>query len=134
MGIQFHTLLAAALLALTLPCVAQELDRFSVTMKPFDTSGQVDPEFAETLSRQLMRAIEETSDFRIVPGGPTRYYLKGRVFADEKRHFVSLELHEAQTGRVHWLENYDYRSITPEMMAEDVVEELTAALRSDAWP
>ena len=107
MNMRIRTLLVAAVLALPLAGASQELSRFNVAMKPFEANGQVDAEFAETLSRQLVRAIEQRSDFRIVPGGPTRYYLKGQVFADEKRQFVSLQLHEAQTGRMFWLEQYD---------------------------
>jgi hypothetical protein len=102
-------------------------------MKPFEAVGQVDPEFAKSLSRQLMQSIEQNSEFRIVSGGPTRYYLRGQVFADAKRRFVTLQLFEAQTNRMLWLENYDYRGITADMMATDIIAELSSALRSDAW-
>ena len=71
-------LLAAAALMLPLPCISQELSRLNLTIKPFEAVGQAEPEFAKTLSRQLMQAIEQRSDFRIVSGGPTRYYLKAR--------------------------------------------------------
>lgn len=131
MGIRLRTLLAAAVLALPPPCISQELNRIAVIMRPFEAVGQADPEFAKSLSRQFMRAIEQNSDFRIASGGPARYHLKGEVFADGERHFVTLRLFEARTDRTLWVENYDYRSITADMMAADVIEELSTASRAD---
>lgn len=127
------TLLAVAMLALPLPCISQELSRLNVTMKAFEASGDVDTEYAESLSHQLMVAIEQSSEFRITPGGPTRFYLKGLVRADKKRHLITLQLFETQTNRVLWLESYDYRRVNADKMAADVISELYSALSDDRW-
>ena len=126
-------LLAAAALLFPLQCISQELSRLNVTIKPFEAVGQVESEFAVTLSRQLMQAIERRSDFRVVSGGPTRFYLKGQVLADDKRNLVTLQLFESQTNRILWLENYDYLKATAEEMADDVIAELLNALGPDTW-
>ena len=126
-------LLAVAVLALSSPCTAQEFDLLAVTMKPFEVLGQADPEFARSLSSQIMRAIERNSDFRVAPGGPTPYYIKGEVLTDDKRHFVTLRLFEGRTDRMLWLENYDYRGVSADLMAEDVVEALYEAVASNTW-
>ena len=127
-------LLAAAALMLPSPCISQELSRLNLIIKPFEAVGQAEPEFAKTMSRQLMQAIERRSDFRVVSGGPTRYYLKGQILADDKRNLVTLQLFESQSNRSLWLENYDYRSVTADEMADDVVAELLEALGPEAWP
>jgi TolB-like protein len=127
-------LLAAAALLFPSACISQELSRLNLSMKPFEAVGQAEPEFAKTLSRQLMQAIERRSDFRVVYGGPTRYYLKGQVLADDKRSLVTLQLFESQSNRSLWLENYDYRSVTADEMADDIVAELLEALGPEAWP
>jgi len=92
MNMRICTFLVAAALALPVPCFSQELSRLYVTMKPLEAVGEVDPEFAKILSRNLMQAIERDSDFRIKSGGPTRYYLKGQVSSNKERQFVTLQL------------------------------------------
>jgi hypothetical protein len=134
MGPRISTLFVAAVLALPFHCVSQELDRLEVTMRPFEAVGKADPEFAKSLGRQLKQAIERRSEFRIAPGGPTPYYLKGQVFADGQRHFVTLQLLEAKTDRTLWVENYDYRGITADVMATDVIAALYSASGSDRGP
>ena len=133
MSIRICVLLAAVVLALPAPGLSQELSRLNVTMKPFEAVGEVDREFAKTMSRQLMRAIEYNSDFRITQGGSTRFYIKGQVTADKERHFVTLQLFETHTNRVLWVQNYGDRDIAADLMAEDVIAELSAALASDNW-
>lgn len=127
------TLLLFAILAFSVPCVSQELNRLDVAMRPFEAVGQADPEFVESLSLQLMRAIERNSEFRISPGGPTIYYLKGQVFTDGKRHSLTLQLIKARTDRTLWLENYDYRGVDVDMIATDVITALLSASPSDVW-
>jgi hypothetical protein len=129
MRTRIGALLAVAMLALPAPCFSQELSRLYVTMKPLEA----DPEFAKILSRNLMQAIERNSDFRIKSGGPTRFYLKGRVSANKERQFVTLELFETHTNRMLWLQNYADRDIAADLMAEDVIAELSAALAADNW-
>jgi hypothetical protein len=133
MSIRIGALLAVAVLALTAPCLSQELSRLYVTMKPLEAVGEVDPEFAKILSRNLMQAIERNSDFRIKSGGPTRYYLKGQVSANKERQLVTLQLFETHTNRMLWLQNYADRDIAADLMAEDVIAELSAALAADNW-
>ena len=127
-------LFAAAALLFPSACISQELSRLNLAMKPFEAVGQAEPEFAKTLSRQLMQAIERRSDFRVVSGGPTRYYLRGQILADDKRNLLTLQLFDSQSNRLLWLENYDYRSVAAEEMADDVVAELLEALGPEAWP
>lgn len=133
MGIRLSALLAGAMLMLALPCTSQELSQLNVAMKAFEAAGDVDSGYAESLSQQLMQAIEQRSDFRIVSGGPTRYYLKGQVVADDKRHFVTLQLFDSRTNRMIWLANWDYRGTTAYQMAADVIAELSAAMNSQDW-
>jgi hypothetical protein len=133
MSIRIGALLAVAVLALPAPCFSQELSRLYVTMKPLEAVGEVDPEFAKILSRNLMQAIERNSDFRIKSAGPTRYYLKGQVSANKERQFVTLQLFETHTNRMLWLQNYADRDIAADLMAEDVIAELSAALAADNW-
>ena len=133
MDIRICTFLVAAALAFPVPCISQELSRLYVSMKPLEAVGEVDPEFAKILSRNLMQAIERNSDFRIKSGGPTRYYLKGQVSANKERQFVTLQLFETHTNRMFWLQNYADRDIAADLMAEDVIAELSAALASDNW-
>lgn len=133
MDIRTCTFLVAAAFALPVPSISQELSRFNVTMKPLEAVGEVDPEFAKILSRNLMQDIERNSDFRIKSGGPTRYYLKGQVSAKKERQFVTLQLFETHTNRMLWLQNYADRDIAADLMAEDVIAELSAALASDNW-
>lgn len=130
---RISTLLVAALLALPLPCIPQEIGRLDVIVKPFEAVGQADPEFANTLWRQLAQAIERKSDFRIASGGSAYYYLKGQVLSDGKRHLVTLQLFKAKTDRRLWLENYDYRNTTADMMATDVIAALSSVPSSDTW-
>jgi hypothetical protein len=122
-----------ATLALPVPGVSQAPNAYVVVLKPIEAVGEADPEFVAFLSGELTRAIEKDSDFRVTSGGPTRYYLKGQVHTDDKRHLVTLQLFDANTDRVLWLGNYDYRSVPAREMAEDVIEELYAASRSDEW-
>lgn len=126
-------LLAAAVLLFPSTCISQELSRLNVTMKPFEAIGEVESDFAKTLSRDLMQAIERRSDFRVVSGGPTRFYLKGQILVDDKRSLVTLQLFESQTNRIIWLANYDYRKATAVEMADDVITELLNALGPDTW-
>jgi hypothetical protein len=127
------SLVAAALLAPPSPCISQELGRRDVIMKPFETMGQADPEFAKVLRHNLAQAIERNSDYRVAPGGSAYYYLKGQVLSDGKRHILSLRLFKAKTDRMLWLENYDYRTITADMMARDVIAALSSVPNSDTW-
>jgi len=69
-----------------------------------------------------------------VSGGPTRYYLRGQILADDKRNLLTLQLFDSQSNRSLWIENYDYRSVTADEMADDVVAELLEALGPEAWP
>ena len=131
MSIRICAFLAAAVLALPAPCFSQELSRLNVTMKPLEAVGEVDPEYAKILSRNLMQAIERNSVFRVTSGGPTRFYLKGQVSANKERQFVTLQLSETHTNRVPWLQNYDDRGINTGLMAEDGIAELYSALASD---
>ena len=126
-------IVAAATLALPLPCSSQVLGRLDVIMKPFETSGQVDPELAKSLRSQLAHSIERNSDFRIAAGGSAYYYLKGTMSSDGKRQFVTLQLIKAKTDRALWLQNYDYRGISADRMATDVIEALSSVTKSDTW-
>jgi TolB-like protein len=102
-------------------------------MKPFETSGQVDPELAKSLWGQLAQSIERNSDFRIAAGGPAYYYLVGRISSDGKLQFVTLQLFKAKTDRALWIQNYDYRGMSADRMAIDVIEALSSVTRSDTW-
>lgn len=131
--VAFRVLLAATLLALPVPCVAQALGRLDVVMKPFEAVGEADPEFAKSLWQQLAQAIERRSDFRVASGGSAYYYLKGQVLSDEKRHLLTLQLFKAKTDRALWLQNYDYRRISADSMATDVIAALSSVPSSDTW-
>ncbi len=102
-------------------------------MKPFETSGQVDPELAKSLWSQLAQSIERNSDFRIAAGGSAYYFLEGRMNSDGKRQFVTLQLFKAKTDRAIWLQNYEYRGMSADRMATDVIEALSSVTRSDTW-
>jgi hypothetical protein len=128
-----RAIVVAAALALPLPCSSEELGRLDVIMKPFETSGQVDPELAKSLWSQLAQSIERHSDFRIAAGGSAYYYLEGRMSSDGKRQFVALQLFKAKTDRAIWLQNYDYRGMSADRMATDVIEALSSVTRSDTW-
>lgn len=126
-------LLVSTLVALPVPCAAQEFGRLDVVMYPFEAVGEADPEFVKTLWRQLAQAIERKSDFRVALGGPSYYYLKGQVLTDGKRQLVTLQLFKAKTDRKLWLANYDYRRTTADSMATDVIEALSSVPNLDTW-
>ena len=127
------SLIAAALLAAPAPCLSQEPIRFDLVMKPFEAMGEADAEFTKTLWRDLARAIERKSDHRVATGGPANYYLKGQVLADGKRHLATLQLFKAKTDRLIWMENYDYRSVSADAMATDIIDALSDVPNTDTW-
>jgi hypothetical protein len=127
------SLIAAAFLAASAPCLSQEAIRFDLVMKPFESQGEADPDFTKTLWRDLARAIERKSDHRVATGGPAYYYLKGQVLADGKRHLATLQLFKAKTDRLIWMQNYDYRSVSADVMATDVIEALSFVPQTDTW-
>ena len=99
----------------------------------FEAQGEADPDFTKTLWRDLARAIERKSDHRVATGGPAYYYLKGQVLADGKRHLATLQLFKAKTDRLIWMQNYDYRSVSADVMATDVIEALSFVPKTDTW-
>lgn len=127
------TMLLAAWLMPPTPVYSQALGRLDVIVKPFETAGDADPEFAKTLWQQLTQAIERRSDFRVATGGSAYHYLRGRVLADGKRQLVTLQLFKAKTDRVIWLGNYDYRRVSADTMAQDVIAALSSVSNADTW-
>ena len=79
------------------------------------------------------QAIERKSDFRIASGGSAYYSLKGQLLSDGKQHLVTPQLFKAKADRTLWLQNYDYRRITPDNMATDVIAALSPVPSSDTW-
>jgi TolB-like protein len=53
-----------------------------------------------------------------------RYLIKGVVYAEDARRFLSLTVADAKSGKALWHENYDYTNITADMIAPDVVKAL----------
>lgn len=127
------SLMAAALLAQPAPCLSQVPVRLDVVMKPFQAMGEADPAYAQSLRNSLARAIEDKSDHRITSSGSAYYYLKGQVLSDEKRHIVTLQLFKAKTDRMIWAESYDYRRVSADTMANDVIEALHDVPKTDTW-
>jgi TolB-like protein len=121
-----------AMLLLAAPCSSQEFRRLDIAVQPFEAVGQADPEFAAILTRQLTQAIERNSDFRVVPGSKI-FYLRGQLLVDEKRHLLTLRLFDAKLDRMLWLQNYDFEKVTIGEMADDLIEELYEATRSNRW-
>ena len=129
---RFCTLGMIAMLFLASPCFSQEFRRLDIAVQPFEAAGQADPEFAAILTRQLTQAIERNSDFRVVPGSKI-FYLRGQLLVDEKRHLLTLRLFDAKLDRMLWLQNYDFEKVTIGEMADDLIEELYEATRSNRW-
>jgi TolB-like protein len=115
-----------------LPCLSEELSQLDIVVSPFEALQQADPEFARSLSQQLAQAIERDPQIRVTADGPPRYRLEGQVFAEGQRQFVALRLIETKTDQIAWFENYDYRGITAEMMAADLIAALSVAARPGA--
>jgi TolB-like protein len=127
-----RTLGMIAMLFLASPCFSQEFRRLDIAVQPFEAAGQADPEFAAILTRQLTQAIERNSDFRVVPGSKV-FYLRGQLLVDEKRHLLTLRLFDAKLDRMLWLQNYDFEKVSVGEMADDLIEELYEATRSNRW-
>jgi TolB-like protein len=59
------------------------------------------------------------------PQPSVRYLIQGVVYSEDGgRHFLSLKVVDAQSGKTVWSDNYDYRGISPDMIAPDVIEVL----------
>jgi len=107
--------------------LAAEAGPVDVLILPFEISGDADPAFAQSAHQKLSSAVANHHRIEVLAQGEAAYHVKGHVHADNMRHFVGLTLLVAGTGKVLWFENFDYVGITPEMMAEDLIQALLAA-------
>jgi hypothetical protein len=55
------------------------------------------------------------------------------VLADGKRQLLTLQLFKTKTDRMLWLGNYDYSRTSADIMATDVIAELSSLSHSDTW-
>jgi hypothetical protein len=130
MGHIIRAFIAVSPLIVAPIAMAEEPGPVDVLIFPFEISGDADPAFAHFAHQRLSNAVAIHPRFQVPAHGEAAYHVKGHVHADNMRHFVGLMLLDAGTGKVLWCENFDYLGITPEMMAEDLIQALKAAPQS----
>jgi TolB-like protein len=121
------------LLALSVTAEAQDCEDESSRALPTDvlvTSFDILADAPVAIAQAMPSDIAETLDAdpcvearaeRAVSEISPKYILGGSVYAEGQRAFVALRLMDANTSELVWSENYDYRGITAEMMARDIL-------------
>jgi TolB-like protein len=111
--------------------LAQDGGPVSVSLIPFETQGSATVEVARSMSSRLTELLDADPRLDVVPSGKSespqprvRYLIKGIVYAEDARRFLSLTVVDAKSGETLWHENYDYTNITADMIAPDVVKAL----------
>ena len=102
-----------------------------VAFSPFETKGDAIPEVARSMSEKLLELLDADSRIEVVIGGSVespqqrvRYLIKGVVYSEVARRFISLRVLDAKSGNTLWSENYDYTNITADMIAPDIIKAL----------
>ena len=106
----------------------------SIVAAPFEVLGEAPAALAESMRRDLAAALDldpciaaRADREDTVP--PANYMLKGGVYveiagAETGRAFVALQLVNVETSERVWFENYDYRGIGADLMAQDILRYL----------
>jgi TolB-like protein len=109
----------------------QEEGPVPVSLIPFETQGSATVEVARSMSSRLSELLDADPRLEVVPNGKgespqprVRYLIKGVVYAEDVRRFLSLTVVDAKSGDTLWHENYDYTNISADMIAPDVVKAL----------
>ena len=112
---------------------AQAPTQASIVVAGFEVQGNGRLVVAETIRGALAAALDrdpcvEAQAERADTAPSPDYVLRGTVYEDEEggRAFVALQLVNARTSERLWFDNYDYRGINGEMMAEDILRYLKA--------
>jgi TolB-like protein len=99
---------------------------------PFEIQGNATSEVANSMSQRLRELLDGDSRIEVAPAGAeplqqrVQYLVRGIVYAGEgNRAFISLQLSDAKSGLALWSENYDYRGISADMIAPDIIEAIT---------
>jgi TolB-like protein len=103
-----------------------------VAFLPFEIQGNATSEVANSMSQRLRELLDGDSRIEVAPAGAeplqqrVQYLVRGIVYAGEgNRAFISLQLSDAKSGLALWSENYDYRGISADMIAPDIIEAIT---------
>jgi len=111
--------------------LAQDGGPVTVSLIPFETQGSATVEVARAMSNRLVGLLDADPRLDVVPSGKSespqsrvRYLIKGIVYAEDARRFLSLTIVDAKSGDTLWHENYDYTNITADMIAPDVLKAL----------
>ena len=127
------TVLLATFL-LTFPCasLSEERDVVLVSIEALEVKGEAPPERASAISMELITLIGNAPGIDVVTRdmpatAAAQYMLKGYITAGGERHIVGLQLLDSKTRELVWFDNYDYTSISTEIMAKDVVLAIQAA-------
>jgi hypothetical protein len=96
---------------------------------PFEVFADAPPAIVESLRRDMAATLDldpcitARTDHED-PELAANYTLTGSAYAEAGRAFVALQLLDSATSERLWFENYDYRGITAEMMAKDILRYL----------
>jgi TolB-like protein len=118
-----------------------EQSRILVALIPFELSGEAPAHVANSIMEKVIATLRADQRLDVVSGVNLEsilesnralghsdaeysviYLIKGWAYAEGALKLAGLKLLDAQTGDMLWFGNYDYRGITGEMMAADLLK------------
>jgi hypothetical protein len=128
--------MAYAVLATLVTCTCQSAEpakssQALIIVAVFEAMADAPAAIVKAMPSDLATVLDAHPAFEAQTHGersepPAAYLLNGQVYAEGQRAFVALQLLDAKTSKVIWFENYDYRGISAEMMARDILRYLEA--------
>jgi TolB-like protein len=104
-------------------------EQVSIVVAPFEVLGDAPVTLAESMRRDLAARLDlapcvAARTDREDSKPSANYVLRGSAYAEGQLAHLSLQLADTATSERLWFEAYDYRGITAEMMADDIVSYL----------
>ena len=106
-------------------------DQASIVVAPFEVLADAPAALAAAMRTDLAATLDldpciAAGTDREDPERGAKFILRGLVYAEAGRAFVALRLENAETAERLWFENYDYRGISADSMARDILRYLKA--------
>ena len=106
-------------------------DQVSIVVAPFEVHADAPAALVESMRSDLAASLDldpcvAARTDREGSERSSNYILRGSAYAEGGRAFVALQLVSAETAEMLWFENYDYRGISADMMARDILRFLKA--------